>query len=204
MINDPSATRQFDDQTIQDQLDQNRDDIYMLPLDSAPLIVNAPSTNNVPSMIFADFYSTGYEWWEADVVLQGNSGGQAWIPLAPVVSEPIVGHWAFERNTLFTGTFPGQYPPVFCTGKIYDIFAASADLLEMKATALSLSVTDFSTDGQSFKSSQIIDNIRKAAMNYRRLAKPKNMKMVRRDVAPEMDSKSAPVLGGNSGFGGLY
>jgi hypothetical protein len=204
MIADPSGTNQvFTDDQVQMKLDELRDDIWYEQLSAAPAVVNAASTNNQPQMVFADFYSA-YHWWEDGVVLQGYFGGKASVVLTPVASDLLVGHWQFQLNIFASGTAPGQFPPVWATGKIYDLYAASADLLDMRATTLSLTTFDFSSDSQSFKVSQVIDNMRKAALSYRRQAKPKIAKMVRRDVAPEIDTKSVPVLGGDGSFGGIY
>src|SRR5262245_46482503 len=96
MIADPpSPTPQFLDQDVQDRLDASRDDVRYEGLTIAPSIVNTPSTNNQAGTIFADYYSK-YQWWEADVVLQGYFNGASWIVLTPVASDYIVGHWTFE------------------------------------------------------------------------------------------------------------
>lgn len=210
MINDPAgASQQFDDQTIQDKLDEAcRDDVWYEPLTMAPAIVNAASTNNVPSMIFADYYSS-YSWWEADVVLQGNSTSThaAWVVLTPVLSDLIVGHWSFEKSdlaSLFTsGTFPGQYPPVWATGKTYDPFLAAAELLDFWAATL-VDAYDITVDGQTLRRSQRMDARMKLADQYRRKAKPRIARMERRDVLPQLDAKSVPVLGGGNGLSGVY
>lgn len=173
----------------------------------APAIVNAASTNNVPSMIYADYYSC-YSWWEADVVLQGNSTSThaAWVVLTPAASDLIVGHWQFETSIFTSGTFPGQYPPVWATGKSFDIYAAAADLLDIWAASLASCAFDFSSDGQSFRRSQLPQAKRDLAQAYRRNAKPRVTKMVRRDVMPPLDSRDVPVLGGGgtNGMSGVY
>src|SRR6267154_1099796 len=137
LISDPAgASQQFDDQTIQDTLDEHRDDIRYEGMTIAPSIVNTASTNNQASTIFADYYSR-YTWWEADAVLQGQGPtGAAWIVLTPLASDYITGHWQFELTPFVNGTVPGQLPPVFITGKIFDIYGAAADLLEYWAATL--------------------------------------------------------------------
>jgi len=78
MISDPAGTsQQFNDQQVQDRLDASRDDIRYESLQMAPSIVNTTSTNNIASVIFASFYSE-YNYWEADVVLQGYLYGAFW------------------------------------------------------------------------------------------------------------------------------
>lgn len=209
MIADQAGqNQQFDDQTIQDKLDELRDDIWYEPLRMAPAIVNAASTNNVPSMIFADYYSA-FPWWEADVVLQGNSTSThaAWVVLAPTASDLIVGHWSFEETSLsalFTnGTFPGQYPPVWATGKVYDLNLAAAELLDFWAATLA-GAYDVTVDGQTLRRSQLMAAKMTLANQYRRKAKPRIARMVRADVMPELDSKSVPILGGGNGLTGVY
>lgn len=212
MIADPSgANQQFSDQDIQDQLDYYRSDVWYEPLRMAPAIVNAASTNNVPSMIFADYYSD-FGYFESDVILQGNSTSThaAWVVLTPVGMELMLdsAHFQFEATTLTqlfaTGTFPGQYPPVWATGKSYDPYAASADLLEMWAATLT-GKYDITVDGQSLHRSQLMQAKFTLAAQYRRKARPRIVQMVRRDVLPEMDSRSVPVLGGSgNGMSEVY
>lgn len=208
MIADPTgASQQFDDDTIQDKLDELRDDVWYEPLRVAPAIVNAASTGNVPQMIFADYYSA-YQWWEADVILQGNSTSThaAWVVLTPTVSDLLVGHWSFEESSLAdlfaNGTFPGQYPPLWATGKVYDLNLASAELLDFWAATLA-GKYDVTVDGQTMRRSQLMQAKMTLANQYRCKAKPRTAKMVRRDVMPQIDSKSVPVLGGTGSLGGI-
>src|SRR5579859_2365473 len=110
MIADPvSVSQQFDDQTIQDQLDYYRSDIWYEPLRMAPAIVNAASTNNVPSMIFADYYSD-YGYWESDLTLQGNSTSThaAWVVLTPVAMELLLDTAHFQRSEEHTSELQSQ------------------------------------------------------------------------------------------------
>lgn len=205
MIGDPAgASQQFDDQAIQDKLDELREDIWYEPLTYAPAIVNAASTNNVPTMIFADYYSS-FRWWEADAILQGQNTTThaSWVVLTPVASDYIVGHWQFETSIFTSGTFPGQYPPVFATGKIYDLNLAAADLLEFWAAVLT-GAYDITVDGQSLRRSQLMQAKLTLADRYRRDAKPRVAKAVRRDINPAMDGKGVPVLGGGNSISGVY
>jgi len=196
MISDPAgASQQFTDQMIQDRLDSSRDDIRYESLQMAPSIVNTTSTSNIASVIFASFYSE-YNWWEADVVLQGYLNGAFWKVLTPVASDYITGLWQFETNEFVSGTVPGQFPPVFATGKVYDPNSASADLLEFWAASYARRF-DFSSDGQSFKVSQASAGLQKQAEYYRRQAKPKVAKMVRHDVALPVDGNRVKPLGDN-------
>lgn len=197
MIADPlTGTPFFQDQDIQNRLDANRDDIRYESLAIAPSIVNTASTNNQASTIFADYYSS-YGWWESDVTLQGvNTGtGAAWVILTPVASELLLdqAHFQFELNVLTAGTVPGQYPPVFATGKSFDTYAAAADLLEFWAVNFSAAY-DINVDGQSLRRSQLMTAKFAAAEYYRKLAKPKVAKMTRDDVMPELSSRRMRLL----------
>jgi len=182
-IADPaSVSQQFSDQQIQDRLDDSRDDVRYEPLQIAPSIVNTNNTAQSAQTIFADYYSK-FGWWESDVILQGqSSAGLPWVVLTPAASDYIVGHFQFELNVFTSGTVPGQIPPVFATGKIYDLNAAAADLLEYWAATLA-GAYDVTVDGQSLKLSQLMQAKLTMAQYYRRQAKPRVAKMHRSDVA---------------------
>src|SRR5260221_1807179 len=190
MIADPAgASQQFTDQQIQDALDRVRDDIGYELLDPFISIVNTASTNNVAAFIFADYYSKqGY--WEADVVLQGLLGTAYWKVLTPVSAELLLdngAHWQFEASVFTTGTTPGQLPPVYATGKVYDVYSAAANLLDFWAATLT-GQFDFSSDGQSFRASQLWQMKTKQADYFRKQAKPKLARMVRTDLQREHET----------------
>lgn len=193
MISDPSnANQQFDDLTIQTYLDSYRDDIRYEPLTIAPSIVNNANTGNQAVTIYADYYSQ-YKWWEADVALQANSGGNAWVIVTPTNSNYVVGHWQFENSVFATGTAPGQLPPVFATGKVYDLNAVAADMLEFWCATL-VDAYDIVIDSQSLRRSQMITARTNLAAMYRRKAKPQIAKAVRNDIMMEMDTRGMRLL----------
>ena len=194
MIADPvSPNQQFQDQDIQDTLDQSRDDLRYEGELIAPSIVNNALTGNQATTIFADYYSK-YGWWEQDVVLQAYFGGAAWVVVTPVALNYIVGHWQFEINVFTSGTsVPGQLPPVFATGKVYDLNCAAADLLEFWAVALS-GAYDVTANGQSLRRSQLPKQKREAAAYYRRLAKPKLATLRRNDISPDLGTRRMRLL----------
>jgi hypothetical protein len=195
MIGDPSgSSQQFSDDDIQAYLDANRDDVRYENLQIAPSIVNNTNTNNQADTIFADFYSR-YGYWEADLTLQAYSNGAAWVVVTPVAMELLIdqAHFQFETNVFASGTAPGQLPPVFATGKIYDPFACSADLLEMWAATMT-GAYDISVDGQSLKRSQMPQAKLTLAQQYRKRARPKVAKMVRSDLMPAMDTQRMRLL----------
>lgn len=193
MIGDASNV-QFTQQQVQDTLDRNRQDVRYESLIIAPSIVNTASTNNVASTIFADFYSQ-YGWWEADIVLQAYYGGAAWVVVTPVSSELLLeqAHFVFEANVFTSGTVPGQTPPVFATGKVFDIYSAAADLLEFWAASYAGRV-DVTMDGQTARLSQLMSNKLKAANIYRMQAKPKIATMTRGDIMPELSTRRVRLL----------
>ncbi len=195
MISDPvGANQQFSDQQIQDRLDANRDDIRYENLMLAPSIVNTASTNNIAAYIFADYFSK-YGYWEADYVLQGYQNAAYWKVITPVGSELLLdeAHFQFELTPFVNGTVPGQLPPIFATGKIYDVYSASADLLEFWAATYARRF-DFTSDAQSFRVTQARDGLLLMAKNYRASAKPKVAKMNRRDVLAPLSTRRVRLL----------
>ena len=200
MINDPAGgTQVWADQDIQDQLDRTRLDIRYEALTPAPWIVNESGTGNTPQIVWADYYSS-YQWWEDDVTLQGNNvtSGAAWVVLTPTFSETINGHWAFQINVPTSGVAPGQYPPVFATGKSFDVYMAAANLLEMWAAKYALSY-DFTADGQSFRRSQVAGQLARLAEVYRKQARAITAQPQRTDLQSPTGGhvEHVPLLGHN-------
>ena len=181
MINDTGQTPQFNDQSVQDRLDVHRDDIRGEELEASPVIVNAASTNNQAQFVYADYYSR-FSNWESDAVLQGYLNGSPWKVLTPAASDYLTGYFQFQLTPFVNGTAPGQWPPVLITGKVYDPYAASADLLEVQIAKLALKF-DVTVGGQTFKRSQAVDMLQSLVKSYRLQQKPKSVKMVRSDIA---------------------
>jgi hypothetical protein len=195
LIGDPaSVSQQFDDQTIQDTLDQSRIDVRYESLLIGPSLVNNANTDSQADTIFADFYSH-YGYFESDVTLQGYQNGKAWIVVSPVAMELMLdqAHFQFETDVFNTGTPPGQLPPIFLVGKSFDPFNSAADLLEMWAATLTCAY-DFSVDGRSFHRSQMLQAKLTLAQQYRKRARPKVSKMVRSDIRPSMDTVNVRLL----------
>lgn len=196
MIADPfSPTAQFSDQQIQDRLDANRDDIRYEPLALAPSIVNINNTAASAETIYADYYSA-YGYWESDVVLQGQGAtGLPWIVLTPVASELLLdqAHWQFEASVFTAPSVPGQVPPVFATGKVYDVFAAAADLLQFWAASLA-GAYDITVNGQTLRRSQLIQAKMTLAKYYLSQARPRIAKMTRDDIAADSSARRYRLL----------
>lgn len=161
LINDPAGTSQvFDDQTIQDVLDFGRMDIVNEVMIPKPTFTGS-------SIQFLNYYSHVGDW-EDDIVFK-----QYLVNIVtPATLEPIAGHITFAATTL---------PPIYLTGKFYDVYRAAADLLERQAAQWSLSF-DFSADGQSFKRSQAAMALQKLAMTYRMQQRPRTIEVTRTDM----------------------
>jgi len=205
MINDPAgASQQFTDGQIQDALDSYVEVVRYLPLTIAPSIVNTASTNNLPSTIFADYYSEGYTWWEGDAVIQGQvlPSGASWKVLTPTSSDYLTGNWTFEVDVFNTGTIPGQMSPVFITGKCYDIYAASADLLEFWSATL-VGAYDVTVDGQVLRRSQLPQAKLTMAQYYRRRSKPRIAHVSRSDVQAPLSAKRIHLLDEDDSYHGI-
>lgn len=166
--NGPVANQTFSDDDIQNTLDGYRHTVRYAPLRPGPTL------NPGALYDYLDYYSDA-KHWEADEQL-------TWVNftvLTPASAERIDGHW-----TLPQGSSPaGVYPPVYITGKYYDLWAACADLLEFWAAQLSTSAYDFSADGQSFKRSQMVSAKQQLAASYRRRAMARSVSARRTDLA---------------------
>lgn len=156
------AAEQFTDQDLQDSLDMTRADVRLFELTGAETIQSGGT------VVWLDFYSEGYQYWEADEKLQDRN----WATLTPATSERQVGHWTFSAN---------QYPPVYITGKTYDPYAAAADLLETFAANL-FNQVDINVAGQQFAFSQKQKQVLAAADRLRSKANCTRAAVIRSDV----------------------
>lgn len=160
-INDPAgASQTFTDQDIQNILDESRVNVRYLALAPSP-------TYSGSTLLYLDYFSD-YGGWEDDVALFQYLT----IPVTPTSSENIVGHFTFAQTT---------FPPVFATGKLYDVFRASADLLEGLAAQWMLSYNT-AVDGQTFQRSQAQLQILALAKTYRMKQRPVSSAMTRSDL----------------------
>lgn len=191
LIADNGTSPQFTDLQIQDALDRVRDDVRYEMLQAAPAIVNTVGPTGTPNFVWADYYSQ-FGFWESDAQLQGPH----FENLTALASDWLVGHWQFELNVFTAGVPPGEYPPVFITGKVYDVYWAAADLLEQWGAVL-LSNFDFTSDGQTFKQSQVSQAKLKLAEIYRRQARPRIGTFRRDDIESSSHGERVPLLGNN-------
>ncbi len=154
------------DQAIQDALDAHRFTVRYAPLRPAPTLDTGGIYN------FTDYYAD-VENWEEDEVL-------TWVDFStvtPATSDRITGHWTFALPA------PGKYPPIFITGKYYDIHYAAHDVLLQVIANLALTTYDFTADGRTFRRGTIITTLQKLADQHLRKAKATSRKSQRTDVA---------------------
>lgn len=164
MINDPAGASQvWTDQDIQNVLDESRQDIYNMPLDPKPTFSGA-------TISWLD-YETPVELgdWEDDIVLKQYLT----VVVTPATIDDIVGHYTFAAST---------FPPVYITGKTYDIHRSAADLLDRWAARWVLQFS-FSSDGQSFQKAQAATALQALAKTFRLKQRAGGSTMKRTDIA---------------------
>lgn len=146
LINDPvTANMTFTDDDIQNVLDAGRADVKNQVMIPKP-------TFSGSTIQFLDYY-TELGDWEDDVVFKQYLVNV----VTPSINEPIAGHWQFSQTML---------PPIYISGKTYDIYRAAADLLERMAAKWVLSY-NISVDGQSLQRSQAAIALQNLAKTYR-------------------------------------
>ncbi|HET8906191.1 MAG TPA: hypothetical protein VFN11_04420 [Ktedonobacterales bacterium] len=202
LINDPAGGSQiFTDQQVQDHLDDPltaRYDIRYEQLAYGPSIVNlSGQQSGTASYIWADYYS-GYSWWETDCVIQEGH----YVVVTPAASDYITGHFQFELTPFVNGTVPGQMPPLYITGKAYDINGAARTLWMLRA-ALLATAYDFTADGQSFHRSQQMAMCLKMADYYGGRARARTITVHRDDLLTPADTSVEQVPLFNDG-GSLF
>ena len=164
LINDPEgASQTFDNQTIQNVLDDSRVDYVNEVLQTKPTY----GTGTIQYLNY--WHELGS--WEGGVVLQQFLT----VTVTPSASDFIAGYWTFAQNTL---------PPVYLTGSTHDLYRASADLLERWAAKWVLNY-DFSSDGQSFKRSQAASMLQALAKTYRGKQRASSLGFTRSDLQSE-------------------
>src|SRR5260221_9579587 len=106
--------------------------------------------------------------WEDDIVLKQYLT----VVVTPSLIDDIVGHYTFAQSTL---------PPVFITGKTYDIYRAAADLLEMRASTYALRF-NATADGQTLHLEGISTNLLNLAAKYRTKQRVTSLSFTRSDL----------------------
>jgi len=161
LVNDPAGASQvFADQDIQDILDASRADVKNEAMIPRP-------TFSGSTIQFLDYY-TKLGDWEDDLVIKQYLITQ----VTPTTSEPIAGHWAFSTTTL---------PPLFISGKTYDIYRSAADLLERQAAMWVLRY-NVNVDGQNLQRGQVTTALQNLARTYRMKQRAGAIHVVRTDI----------------------
>lgn len=164
LISDPSGAPTFADQEIQDTLDQRREVVRYAALRPEPT-----PQQNTGVIQYLDYYATR-AFWESDAALYGP----AWQLLAPATSDYLTGHWTFAAS---------QIPTVWIVGKMYDVYGAAADLLEIWAAKVA-DQFDFTDINAKYLRSQIGKAKLALAATYRAQAWTFTIEQVRDDVGP--------------------
>src|SRR5260221_13399378 len=133
LINDPFRTNAvFQDQDIQDVMDESRLDFTNEPLEYAPTDVSG-------SIQYLNYWHSLTNCEDAMVFKQYLS-----VTVTPASIDPIAPLFVFAAST---------FPPVFVTGSVHDIWRSAADLLERMAARWVLQF-NFTSDGKSFQRAQ--------------------------------------------------
>lgn len=195
LIGDVATPQDFLDQDIQDVLDANRDEIRYELLSPMPDIQPGQNGSLAATFVWAS-YQSDFQYWETDVVIQGVDvpTGKSWVILTPVTFEYIPGKWTFAVTLPNIATPPGQYPPVFAVGKVYDLYGAAAMLLERRVALKSATVFDFTADGRQMRLGQILDRWERLARTYWGHAWIRTLDLVRTDIAPDRGVPTVPIL----------
>ncbi|MGZ3677033.1 MAG: hypothetical protein ACXWQR_00515 [Ktedonobacterales bacterium] len=170
---------QFGDQDIQDALDLKRVWVRSAVLRPAPSL----TSNGIIS--YQDYFADQGNW-ESDVVIQDA----AFHILSDMsASDYLTGQWTWNLAS------PGKIPPIFITGKFYDIYGAAADLLE-KWAAFAMRAYDVTMDGTTLRRSQMAQGMLTQAKQYRKQALVHVIPMTRSDMND--DSSGTNVIMGNT------
>ena len=161
LIGDAVTGGVFGDQEIQDTLDQRREVVRYAALRPEPTL---QVTTGV--MQYLDYFGTR-GFWESDATLYGP----AWQQVAPATSDWLTGHWTFGSS---------QIPTVWIVGKIYDVYGAAADLLEIWAAKVA-DEFDFADINAKYLRSQSGKAKLALAAVYRAKAWTMEIEMVRPD-----------------------
>lgn len=183
-IGDTATPQTFTDDIVQDALDRYRHTVRYAPL------IPGPTLQPGSLYDYLDYYASQGNWENDEILSWVN-----WATLTPATSDRITGHWTFSLPA------PGQYPPVYITGKFYDVFAAAADLLENWAALMAATAYDFSSDGQSFKRSQLVQGKLMLAKVYRQRAMATSHRTMRSDINAAHNTFSLG-MGGPGDVGG--
>jgi len=158
MIGDPwiagtPPTSTFTDNQLQDALDHHRTDVIQ-----DRLIGRLTFTTSGAEWLD---YQARWGFWEDDVLIADST----WAEVTPDTADLLTGHWTFTAS---------EIPPLFITGKAYDLYGAAVEILEAWQGIVRTAgeIVSFSEDGQSFTRAAKGTGIAALAEEYRRKALP--------------------------------
>ncbi len=131
--------------------------------------MTAKPTFSGNTVLYLDYFTDGGGGWEDDYVLRQFLTNL----VTPSTVEPIAGHFQFATTTL---------PPIFITGKLFDIYRSAADLLERWSASWVMSYT-VNVDGQSLQRGMVAPAMQALAKTYRRQQRAGTISMTRSDLA---------------------
>lgn len=161
LVND-SSNSVFSTDVVQDALDLQRLDLFQVELQAVPRLTASGAA-------WLDYFADS-DSWEADAVLDDGT----WTAISSGLYTPdyLTGRWTFAAS---------QTPPVYLTGKTYDVYAAAADLCEQRA-GLVAEQFSFSTPHGSVSLGQKFTNWSALAAQYRAQARVRQIRLTRDDL----------------------
>jgi hypothetical protein len=189
-LGDVASPQDFLDQDIQDVCDAYRLDITREALTVDYDIQPPQGTSNTALVIWARGFSQ-FQHWEANEVLQGTnvSTGKSWVILSPATAERIVGRWTFEVELPSIAVTIGQYPPVYISGRVFDLHSILGDLFMRRIALRSLLIFDMTIDGRNLRLGQILDRWEKQANWHYARGWTRSVEMIRTDLAPDRGTR---------------
>ena len=200
LTGDVGESPMLTDQQVQDKLDESRQTIRYELLLPAPMISNDVA-DNPAVMVWIEYFSQ-HKYWEVDEIVQDAH----FVQLTPIDFEPIVGRFVMSF-ALTPGVLPpksespAQLPPVWCTGKVYDINKAAYKCLSLMIALLARTTYNFTADGQTISRAQIITNLQSIMKECARNIKPRTILLERSDGSP-MPGRELLRIGGEYGTSG--
>ena len=163
LINDETNTN-HSEQEIQDALDAHRVEARYSELDAVKSIAEGGTTTYLT-------YDAplGLTHWASDSVLVDSD----YAVLTPATSHWLAGRWTFSSA-------PDR--PVKLLGFTYDVYAAAADLLDVKASMEAENLQSFSGQGGSYTYAAKSPSLRSQANAYRAKSRVQTIDLIRTDV----------------------
>jgi hypothetical protein len=160
-IQDRGNSSVFSDEQIQAALDAHQCRVRYLQLCGL-------ETRTPAGVQYLEFTAEDHANWEADAVITDTG----YNTVTPAQADYLGGFFTFAQTPNY---------PLTITGKTFDVYAASADLLEEWAAKLKLDF-DFSEEGVRMNLSQRKASLLGLVEEYRRKQKPRIIEMVRDEL----------------------